>query len=200
VFPSQIIILLFAIIVLSFIQIRPTFKDQAIGFFLGFLWIWTGAVYHIIFFSSINRAAFVFGGVSIMQGALIFINAYSKDRLIFIFQQNVKNYVGYFFILFAVIIYPLIGYYTEGMFVRTISLGLPCPSTIFTFGVFMLTPDRVPKYLLVIPSLWAILGLSAAIHFGIYQDFMMVIAAITANIFLRRKKENHLTIKIREEI
>jgi Na+-translocating ferredoxin:NAD+ oxidoreductase RnfE subunit len=58
----------------------------------------------------------------------------------------------------------------------------------------MLIRDRVPKYLLIIPSLWAIVGLTAAINFGVYQDFMMIIAAITANgvLIKRKNKATHV--------
>jgi hypothetical protein len=67
-------------------------------------------------------------------------------------------------------------------------MGLPCPSTIFTFGLFMLTNNKFPKSLLIIPSLWAIVGLSAAINIGVFQDLMILIAAITADIILIRRK------------
>jgi hypothetical protein len=52
----------------------------------------------------------------------------------------------------------------------------------------LLTTPKFPKYLLIIPSLWAIIGLSAAINFGVYQDFIMLIAAITAVIILITRK------------
>ena len=188
VFPSQLIIFLLTLIILFSLHSRNSFKDKAIGFYLAFLWFWTGIVYHIAFFTTINKAAFIFGGISVIQGALILISTFSKDRLTFSFNSGTKTHFGYFFILFALVIYPLVSYLSERIFIRTITLGLPCPSTILTFGFFMLTHDRFPKFLLIIPSLWAIVGLSAAINFGIYQDFMMIIAAVTSNLFLLRRK------------
>jgi hypothetical protein len=133
--------------------------------------------------------AFAFGGVFILQGVLILINTFITKRLVFSLQPKTKDYIGYFFILFGLIFYPLIGYLTSGSMVKTISLGLPCPSTILTFGFLLLTIIRFPKYLLIIPSLWAIVGLSAAINFGVYQDYMMIIAALLANFFLLRRKK-----------
>lgn len=73
-------------------------------------------------------------------------------------------------------------------FAKTISLGLLCLTTILTFGFFMLTNAKFPKYLLIIPSLWAITGLCAAINFGVFQDFMILIAAIIADIILINRK------------
>lgn len=135
----------------------------------------------------INPAALVFGGIFILQGLLILFYSI-RNRLSFAFTRQAKSYIGYFFILFGLIIYPVIAYFAEGSLSRTISLGLPCPTTIFTFGFFMLADSKFPKYLLIIPALWAIVGLSAAINFGVYQDFMILISAIISAIFIFRTK------------
>jgi len=192
IFPVQIIILLLGFAGLFFLHSKETYKNKIIGISLGFLWIWIGVVYHLIFFAKINETASVFGGIFILQGILIVINTFINDKLTFTFESKLKDYIGYFFILFGLIIYPFIGYYTEGSISRTISLGLPCPSTIFTLGFFLLTNDKFPKYLLIIPTLWAILGMSAAIQFGVYQDFMLIFAALIANICLIKKKDINL--------
>lgn len=187
-FPAQIIILLFALVGIFLLHSDKPFKDKYIGVFLGLLWIWTGFVYHFAFFTEINKAAFAFGGIFILQGVFILINSFLKEKLVFTLQPQAKDYIGYFFILFGSIIYPCIGYLNGGSLFKTIALGLPCPSTILTFGFLMLTTSKFPKYLLIIPSLWAIVGLSAAIHFGVYQDSMMILAAITADFYLLRRK------------
>ncbi len=187
VFPFQWIIILLGMFTLFLIHSKYSSKNKLIGSFLGLLWVWTGIVYHIIFFTAINKLAFVFGGFFILQGLLILINTFLKDKLSFSFTSQTKNYFGYFFILFGLIIYPIISYLVQGSFNRTIALGLPCPSTIFTFGFFMMAGNKLPKYLLIIPSLWAIVGVGAAIQFGVYQDFVMPITAIIAGIIIFKK-------------
>ena len=187
VFPFQWIIILLGMFTLFLIHSKYSSKNKLIGSFLGLLWVWTGIVYHIIFFTAINKLAFVFGGFFILQGLLILINTFLKDKLSFSFSSQTKNYFGYFFILFGLIIYPIISYLVQGSFNRTIALGLPCPSTIFTFGFFMMAGNKLPKYLLIIPSLWAIVGVGAAIQFGVYQDFVMPITAIIAGIIIFKK-------------
>ena len=193
VFPVQLFIVILGVATLLLIHLKNRYKNRLIGCYLGLLWIWTGLVYHIVFFSAINKDAYVFGGIFILQGILIFINTFNQ-RLIFTFTPQSKDYAGYFLILFGLIIYPIIGIAAEGTLVRTITLGLPCPSTIFTFGLFLLTMNKFPKYLLIIPSLWAIVGLSAAINFGVVQDYMIIISAIIADIILLRR--NALTTGI----
>lgn len=186
-FPAQVIIFSLALIALLLLHTKKSFKNKFIGLFLGLLWIWTGLAYQIAYFTGINKAAYGFGILFIMQGGLILFNLFVKERLVFTFQPQTKDYIGYFFILFGLILYPVIGYLSGGSLVKTISLGLPCPSMVLTFGFLMLTTRDFPKYLLIIPSLWAIVGMSAAINFGVYQDYMMIIAAISADIYLLRR-------------
>jgi hypothetical protein len=187
-FPIQLIILLFSIVCLFLLHSKLSSKDKLIGIYLGVLWIWIGVAYHLTFFTAINKAAFLFGGIFILQGLLILFYSFIKNRLVFTFTLQIKDYLGYFFILYGLILYPIISYLVEGSFEKTIIMGLPCPSTIFTFGLFMLTNNKFPKSLLIIPSLWAIVGLSAAINIGVFQDLMILIAAITADIILIRRK------------
>lgn len=105
------------------------------------------------------------------------------------FTGGTRSYLGYFFVLFGLIIYPVISYLLEGSFAKTITLGLPCPTTILTFGFLMLTSARFPKYLLIIPTLWAVIGTGAAVNLGIYQDYLMLASAIVADIYLLKRKK-----------
>jgi hypothetical protein len=188
VFPLQILIFILGIAGLMLIHARNPIKRKSIGILLVFLWLWMGSIYHIGFFSSINKAAYVFGGLFILEGLFICYEAYIRNKLAFRFQGHFANYLGYFFILFGLVIYPAISFALEKSLARTIALGLPCPSTILTFGFLMLADRKLPKYLLIIPSLWAVIGLSAAINFGVYQDFMMIVAAVLADVVLVRRK------------
>jgi len=189
IFPFQLIITLLGAGCLFLLHSKLWSKDKIIGVYLGVLWLWIGAVYHLTFFTCINKVAFLFGAIFILQGLLILFYTLAKNRLAFKFSYHRKDYLGYFFILYGLIIYPIISYFVEGSFKMTIIMGLPCPSTIFTFGLFLLSTNKFPKILLIIPSLWAIVGLSAAINIGVYQDVMILIAALAANIFLIGRKK-----------
>jgi len=190
-FPSQILIFILAAVLLVLLHNRSKSRHLYTGIFLGALWIWTGAAYHIALFSEINSVAKVFGALFILQGALIILNSFGKREIRFDLTKGIRGFTAYFLAIFGLIIYPAIGYITGNELIHTISLGLPCPSTIFTFGIFMFASNRLPRYLLIIPSLWAVIGLSAAINFGVVQDFMLIIAAVTANIFLLKKNNGH---------
>lgn len=187
IFPAQLIFLILGVAALFLILSEKSYKSKLTTGFIGILWVWSGLIYHIAFFSETNKAAYLFGLIFIIQGILILINAVN-NRLVFSFKLESRMYFGLFFILFGLIIYPTIGVFIHGTTNPIISLGLPCPTTIFTLGFFMLTNTRFPRYLLIIPSLWAIVGLGAAINFGIYQDLMILITAFFAIYFLNKEK------------
>lgn len=187
-FPSQIVIILLGILSVILIHNKKESKNNFIAGFLAALWLWVGIIYHISFFTSINTVAYGFGGLFILQG-IFFLIELVRNKLEFSFVKNTSSYIGYFFILFGLIIYPLISYFTANSLTETIALGLPCPTTIFTFGFLMLTAKKFSKYLLIIPTLWALIGTGAAINFGVYQDYLMLVAAIVANIYLLKRSK-----------
>lgn len=187
VFPFQLIILALGFLAVFLIPGNKNFQNSLIAGFLGFLWLWIGIFYHIAFFTSINKAAYAFGGLFIIQGIFFFIELFRK-KLEFSFSGQLREYFGYFFIVFGLILYPIISYLLEASFVKTISLGLPCPTTIFTFGVLMLANNKLSKYLLIIPTIWAIIGTGAAINFDVYQDYFMILSAIIADFYLIKRK------------
>ena len=192
VFPAQLVLLFLAFGAVVLVHSKLGFRTKAIGSFLGLLWFWTGIVYHIAFFSQINPIAIFFGAAFIIQGVLLVLTTYRSDVFNFSFAASGKDYLAYFFILFGLILYPLIGLVEGHKLSQTIAIGLPCPSTIVTFGFLLLAARRLPRYLLIIPSLWSIIGLTAAISFGVYQDIVMLVAAISADVILMRR--NHISI------
>lgn len=188
VFPLQLIFLVMGVIAIILLHPKKRLASYLISGFLGVLWLWIGIVYHINFFTTINNAAYIFGGLSMVQGVLFLIAIFRK-KLQYSFENTTQKYMGYLFILFGLVIYPIISYFDRESFATTISLGLPCPTTIFTFGFLMLTNNRFPKYLLIIPTLWVVIGTFAAVNFGVYQDYVMLIAAIMANLYLIKRKK-----------
>jgi len=187
VFPGQIILLAMGIAALLLIHSHKEYRNRLIAGFLGILWLWIGVVYHLSFFTSINKAAYGFGGLFILQGIFFFLETF-RNRLAFAFEGTTKDYLGYVFMVFGLVIYPVVSFFLADSPAHTISLGLPCPTTIYTFGLLMVTTSRFPKYLLIIPILWAIIGTGAALNFGVYQDYVMLLAALIASLYLFRRK------------
>lgn len=62
----------------------------------------------------------------------------------------------------------------------------PCPVTIFTFGLFLLTTQPIPRRLLVIPVIWSVIGGSAAFLLAIPQDWPLLVSGFTVLVLLWR--------------
>jgi len=78
IWPSQIMLYIFALLAVLFSFIKGKHSQKIISTILSLMWIWMGIVYHILDFSSINKAAYIFGGAFILQGILFFIFISSK--------------------------------------------------------------------------------------------------------------------------
>jgi hypothetical protein len=197
VWPMQVILNLLAIIALFLTTGKVNYADRAVSAILAFLWIWTGLVYHIVFFTSINNLAYVFGGFVILQGVLFFIAGSLRQKISFRPHRDIYSIVGGLLILYGLLIYPILGYFLGHVYPYSPTFGAPCPTTIFTFGLLLWTDRKLPKYLLVIPLLWSIIGFFATINWGVSEDIMLLIAGWTATamIWYRDRVTNEFIAK-----
>jgi hypothetical protein len=137
-----------------------------------------GIVYHLLYFSNINPAAFLFGTLFIIQGFLFLYVIAFKKIILFRFNRNLHGMVGAFFVLFAILFYPLIGHAQGHVYPSSPTFGLPCPTTIFTFGILLWSEKRIPFYLIIIPVLWSIVGFTASFTMGVKEDIALLIAGM----------------------
>jgi hypothetical protein len=177
IYPIQFALILVAIVAIALAVSRKPFTNKTISGLLGFLWLWTGIVYHLTFFTKISPPAYLFGILFIFQGLLFLYEGVARNRLSFRASRKFYGILGAIFIAYALAIYPLIGYALGRIFPSSPTFGVPCPTTIFTFGLLLWTDKKVPLSLLIIPVLWSIVGTSAAWSFGIKEDFGLLVAA-----------------------
>ncbi|WP_373540048.1 DUF6064 family protein [Chamaesiphon sp.] len=195
IYPFQFALILVAIATVFLAASRKPFANKLISCSLGFLWLWTGIVYHLIFFTAISPHAYLFGTLFIIQGLLFLFEGVVRNRLSFRDSQNFYGISGAIFIAYALVIYPLIGYALGRTFTASPTFGVPCPTAIFTFGLLIWTDKRFSLSLLIIPVLWSLIGTSAALSFGIKEDFGLVVGGtIGTTIIIRhnliQKMEN----------
>ena len=193
VWPLQIVLNLggFVAIVLAFR--KNAWSNRVIAGILAFLWLWIGLAYHIAFFAAINRAAYAFGILTIIQGIVFLIFGVFTPHLSFRFRPDAFGITGALFILYALIIYPFLGYSLGHVYPKAPTFGLPCPTTIFTFGLLLWTDIRLPRSVLIIPVLWSIIGFMAALTLGILEDTGLLIAGIAGLVLIlvRDRNEKH---------
>jgi hypothetical protein len=190
VFPLQLLFYLgSAFIIIE--TLKPTAKsNKIISGILGIFWLWMGVVYHLIYFSSINKAAYMFGALFILQGILFIAFGVLSNKLSFKFQSGVYSITGLILMAFALVVYPILGYVLGHRYPSSPSFGLPCPTTIFTFGVLLLTDKKIPATILPIPLIWSLIGFTAAFQFGVLEDLGLLIAGLltTSMLFIRNRK------------
>ncbi len=148
---------------------------------LSFFWVWMGVVYHILYFSSINRAAYFFGAVFIVQGLVFLYFGVLKEKIKFNFNLDLSGIIGLGLIVYALAAYPIIGYFAGHIYPRSPTFGVPCPTTIFTFGLLLHSTTRVPWFIVLIPLLWSLIGFSAALNLSVKEDFGLPVAGMLAS-------------------
>lgn len=196
IFPLQLLVLAMGLFTLYWLIRNKPFSNAFTAGFLSFVWLWAGIVYHIGFFASLNKPAYVFGALFSLQAILILYESFLAKKLVFKYPRGTREYTGIFLVIFGLIIYPLISWAMKGSYDLIIAAGLPCPTVIATFGFLALTEGKVRNYLYIIPILWSIVGISAALNFGIYQDFMMLIAGIMVIILNRRSSKMKVQVPV----
>ena len=196
VYPMQIIFYLLGavVILLSIKKIKNA--DRIINVILSFLWLWMGIVYHLIYFASINKAAYLFGGIFILQGLLFFYYGVLNNKLSFKFCFDIPGWVGALLITFALIVYPVLGYAFGHFYPASPTFGLPCPTTIFTFGILLWFDKKIPISILTIPFIWSVIGFFAALKLGVYEDTGLFVAGISGILMIALRNNKKPTFQI----
>ena len=188
VYPFQTVLYALAGVIIFLSMKRTTWTGRIINAILAFLWLWMGIVYHFLFFTAINKAAYLFSGLFIVQGILFIYYGVITNRLTYRFSPNIVGFTGATLIIFSLVVYPLLGYSIGHVYPASPTFGLPCPTTIFTFGALLWNDRKVGFGILFIPFLWSIIGFSAAIKLGMREDAALLIAGITTVAILLFKK------------
>jgi hypothetical protein len=176
IFPLQIIFYVIAFFCVYLLFAQQKNGNKFICGLLSFFWFWIGIVYHLIFFSTINKAAYLFGILFILQGVLFIYYGIAKEAISFEYRKSFNNYAGILFIIYAFFIYPVLGFMFGHKYPSAPTFGLPCPTTIFTFGILLFANKRISVAALIIPLLWSIIGFGAALKLSVYEDFGLLCA------------------------
>jgi hypothetical protein len=189
IYPLQFFFLLLAALAILIIYKGNKMQQKVILIILGTFWFWMGTVYHIRYFSVINKVAYAFGAMFILQSIFLLYYGSMKEQ-IFTFQKNLQSITSALMLIYALIVYPLIGHFAGHGYPYSPTFGLPCPTTIFTLAIFLLAQPRIPFYLAVIPLIWSVIGFSAAISLEIFEDTGLIVSglAFAAMYFLKAKR------------
>lgn len=178
VWPAQLALNLIALAAIGLLVWRRPYSDRAISGILALLWAWTGIAYHLIFFTTINQAAFAFGAIFVAGAGAFLWAGVVKGQLAFASSHTTHRILGGVLIVFALVAYPALAELFGHGYPAMPTFGLPCPTTIFTIGVLCFLAAPFPRYVLAAPVLWAAIGCQAAFLLGVYQDLGLLVAGI----------------------
>ena len=156
---------------------------------LAVMWAGMAVGYMWIYFADINPAAKLFGAVFLAQAVLLARHGWERAGRHLRRQARLRvpgSASGSS--PTRMVVYPLLGMALGHGYPRAPMFGLvPCPTTIFTFGMLLLAA-RPKRLLLWLPLVWSVIGFFAALKFGIREDIGLLIAGIvTAVIVLRAR-------------
>lgn len=169
-----------AVIALVFAWRGTPAAGRIVAGVLALMWGWVGIVYQGLFFASINQTARIFAVAFVIQAGLFGLHAWSRLGLEFGARSRVRAFAGGAMVLYALILYPIIGLVAGERYPAMPLFGVtPCPLLIFTFGL-MLWSSCARWWLWIVPLLWAVIGGSAALLPSVPQDWALPLSAIVA--------------------
>jgi hypothetical protein len=164
--------------------------SRAISLGLAALWLGAAALQGTAM-RAVMPTALPFAAAFLLEAALLAF-AGLRDRLAFRVHRGGVPALGLALVAYAAFLYPAIGALTGHTYPRTPVFGVaPCPNTIFTFGVLLLTERPVPRWLLPIPFLWSLIGIPAALFLGVAQDWALPVAGVLATAALALRDRGH---------
>ena len=166
---------------------RGRSSGRLVAVMVGVLWLWAGVVFFGWFLGptaaelwgvTLPGVWYLSGVLFVAQGLLFLVFGAVRSALSFRPAWDGYGVAGAILVLYAIVLYPLVGIVTGSGFPRYPVFGAPCPVTIFTWGLFLWADRKVPIAVAVIPLLWAVLGLMPVLAVGIWADVGLILAGL----------------------
>jgi hypothetical protein len=180
IWPMQAILVALAIVAIIAAVSGGRRASRLLSFILGVLWLWSGAAYHLTFFREINPMATVFAIAFIVEAVLFVWLGTVRGSLNFDVRSGGSGITGGAIVAYSLIAYPLIGLALGHKLPSAPTFGVPCPTTIFTFGFIVWMTPRRSRAIMIVPALWSLVAFSAATQFGMWEDLGLTAAAVIA--------------------
>lgn len=185
IWPAQVVAYALGLAAVVSLWLAPAHAPRFIACVLALMWLWNGVCYHWLAFSPINPAATVFAVVFVVQSVLLTVIALTRHGISIQLGRDIRSVAGFGFIAFAMLIYPVLGFWAGHGFMAGPMFGVaPCPTTIFTIGLLLLMRGRGIAWLSVIPFLWSLVGLAAALQLGMIEDLALPVAGLVLIVVL----------------
>lgn len=176
VWPTVVVLWLASVVVSVLLLSSRRPPDRWVSALLAAHWLWSALVYHAVFFTRINPAAWLFAALFLVQAALFFWAGVVRGRLSFAPQRDAWAVVAWLLVAYS-LLYPGINALHHGTWSRIPAFGVPCPTTIFTAGLLLLARGDSWRFSIV-PVIWSVIGGSAANLLGVRADSVLPLAGL----------------------
>jgi hypothetical protein len=183
IWPVQPVAWLTAVALVGLVAWRPSrTTDRLVSGLLALTWLFIGVVFQGIWVRELDPAlSVVYTVVFVAQAALFVIVGFTGDRLSYRIERTPAGVLGIALIAYALVVYPLLGIALGHPYPEAPLFGAaPCPTTIFTFGLFLLARPPFPWVLLAVPFCWAVVATPAAVGRGVFEDVGLLLAGLIA--------------------
>lgn len=177
IFPMQIFAYILGIIAVIFAFKETRLASRIISSILALMCLWVGLGFGLPFALQGEIIGILTATLFSILGAL-FVWQAIRPGIVFGTSSKSFTWLGFLFISFAMVGYPILGYFVGHVYPQSMSFGLtPCPLAIFTLGLFMLTSKKVPRVLLILPFFYSISGV-IPFALGIPEDLGLVFSGL----------------------
>jgi hypothetical protein len=185
IWPTQIVAYAVGLIAIAAVWSGRPIASRLAPSVLALMWVLNGIGYHYLYFSTINPAAKLFAALFVVQAILFAAGAMAANGMRFEIGRDLRSFSGVAVIAYAMLIYPILGILAgHGLLAGPMFGVAPCPTTIFTIGMLLLARGKSVVWLSIIPLLWSLVGLAAAVQLGFREDYGLLVAGAALFIVL----------------
>ena len=186
IWPVQIFACVLVIAALFFSFKVTRYSLKIVFLILSLFWLFTGILFCLIYWAPVHIFGYIFGICCVLQGLILLYGA-TISRMSSASRANANRIFGILFVLYAAVGYQVFGYYLGHVYPEFFAVGLvPCPTTILTFGIFLLIDKKIPMRYFIIPFIISLGGILAAYE-GIYEDIGLIVVGISGTILLTKR-------------
>jgi hypothetical protein len=186
IWPLQVFAYILITLALFFLFKPARYSMKIVLAILSFFWLFNGIVFSFIYWSPSHLFGYIFGVFCVIQGFL-FLYSIKKSDLVLGSPDKTYALTGLLLIFYAIIGYQILGYFLGHVYPKFFPPGLvPCPTTVFTFGVFLIISKRIPMKYYLVPLILSLGGFLAAYN-GIYEDIGLIISGVLGTILIIKR-------------
>jgi hypothetical protein len=189
IFPAQWAAMLLAVAALVFVMVKKSFSNALIiGTAILFYLISALAFWMPLGFQGFDNGFFYMALFILEAGFLL--SAAVENELDFKFTPTPYSILGLIFVVYGLIGHPLVGMLLGHRYPELVlSPLMPCPLNIWWVGMLLLTSKAVPRYTIIIPFIWGLVGIMWAV-FGVAEDIGGVVICLLAPALLLIRDRN----------